>query len=391
MQDTSYYQNNLINLIFDESKVIIQKFGDSNQSIYENNADNQNVWNVTDDCLCINESKRFSNAIAHTTKNFCMSRQNVIGNSSIMDISPKILIFDDNTKEHVLYDFAKIIREYSLEKQNNRFKAVGWVGIKKDDKRTLPSYYANYRNKSQTQKAYHNNLSDYLKKVDEKTIKDAGVNYYRKSIINLLLNILRMFEIKEPEKTRYFTEKSLIRYLHIKDTNFENELYTKITEWCLKIQNDIDVIVEIKDFIKDDFCSFFEITDIGSITPFLDGETGRSDAHIPRESLSNTYKNDLDIDIEVSTIHNVKGETHTATLYLETFYYGYDVKRVLKYLKDGATNPKDIEKQSMKMAYVGMTRPTHLLCVAMHKENINIDTDEAYLNELGWEIREVHS
>ena len=35
--------------------------------------------------------------------------------------------------------------------------------------------------------------------------------------------------------------------------------------------------------------------------------------------VGNVYKED-DIEIEVSTVHSVKGETHAATLYLETFY-----------------------------------------------------------------------
>ena len=42
---------------------------------------------------------------------------------------------------------------------------------------------------------------------------------------------------------------------------------------------------------------------------------------------------------------------------------------------------------SLKVAYVGMTRPTCLLCVAAHKDSIS--GNERYLQEAGWEIREV--
>ncbi|MEI8650972.1 hypothetical protein P4S73_28885 [Paraglaciecola sp. Hal342] len=42
--------------------------------------------------------------------------------------------------------------------------------------------------------------------------------------------------------------------------------------------------------------------------------------------------NGRDIYIEVDTIHSVKGETHAATLMLETKFYEYDVHQMLDYI-----------------------------------------------------------
>ncbi|MEL7124297.1 MAG: hypothetical protein AAFO07_32980, partial [Bacteroidota bacterium] len=61
---------------------------------------------------------------------------------------------------------------------------------------------------------------------------------------------------------------------------------------------------------------------------------------------------------------------HTATLYLETYFNrGYESSRLFNQLKlqhlQGDERPRI--KQSAKMCYVGMSRPTHLLCVAVHK------------------------
>lgn len=42
---------------------------------------------------------------------------------------------------------------------------------------------------------------------------------------------------------------------------------------------------------------------------------------------------DSKIDIGISTIHKAKGETHTATLVLETYRNGYDINQLLPLLK----------------------------------------------------------
>ncbi len=76
--------------------------------------------------------------------------------------------------------------------------------------------------------------------------------------------------------------------------------------------------------------------------------------------------------IDVSSVHAVKGETHTATLLLETFYYGYDMHRILPYLKGQAATGKEAKriKESLKVALVSCSRPTHLLGAAIHADTI---------------------
>jgi len=50
-------------------------------------------------------------------------------------------------------------------------------------------------------------------------------------------------------------------------------------------------------------------------------------------SITNSYQCDNGLEIEVSTIHGVKGQTHDATLILETKYRSYwDIKESLDFL-----------------------------------------------------------
>ena len=41
-------------------------------------------------------------------------------------------------------------------------------------------------------------------------------------------------------------------------------------------------------------------------------------------------------------------------------------------------------KQNLKMAFVGMSRPSHLLCVAVHQDSIS--GQEEALRRSGWDV-----
>ena len=87
-------------------------------------------------------------------------------------------------------------------------------------------------------------------------------------------------------------------------------------------------------------------------------------------------------------MHGEKGETHTATLYLETYYKKYDSEYIIQqfkgnpYLGNGVELPK-----ALKLAYVGMSRPTHLLCVAVQYDYVKDHLDDLDINKNGkWKI-----
>lgn len=85
------------------------------------------------------------------------------------------------------------------------------------------------------------------------------------------------------------------------------------------------------------------------------------------------------MEVQIGTIHSVKGKTLTAVLYLETFYQGHDSYES-KSLENQFKKEKFIESrntgkayhiQSAKMVYVGFSRPTDLLCFAVYRDRFN--------------------
>jgi hypothetical protein len=121
-------------------------------------------------------------------------------------------------------------------------------------------------------------------------------------------------------------------------------------------------------------------------------------ARLSRENVYAFPQNDPKIHIRVGSIHSVKGETHSAVLVLETFYYDHNLESLAPWLLgkcSGAGNAPERQKERLKLHYVAMTRPTHLLCLAMKKSSFTDKTgnpDKAKIGALqkrGWHVQVV--
>jgi hypothetical protein len=96
---------------------------------------------------------------------------------------------------------------------------------------------------------------------------------------------------------------------------------------------------------------------------------------------NNIHKSN-DVEVKIGTVHSVKGKTHSATLYMESFYQkdgsganakSYESERLKKQFNHNTLSSGDSKrvKQSAKMVYVGFSRPINLLCFAVHKDRFN--------------------
>ncbi|CAH2893912.1 MAG: Conjugative transfer ATP-dependent DNA helicase [uncultured Paraburkholderia sp.] len=100
------------------------------------------------------------------------------------------------------------------------------------------------------------------------------------------------------------------------------------------------------------------------------------------------------VSIRLGSIHGVKGETHTATLVLESYQKAHHLKKLLPWLlgkkpKAGSDNSGEdaalIER--LKLHYVAMTRPSHLLCLAMLKDTFK-PTELDLIRARNWRVIE---
>ena len=183
MQDSSTIQSELLNKIFNEN-VVIQKIGDINQSIFDYDADLECGWTVNyDRTMCITGSKRFPSSIASKVENLCIHQQTIKGHGNQNEITPVIIVYDDNTIKRVLDKFGEIIIRNNLHQGGKKvFKAVGWRGKPHDRERTIPSYWGGYSKEIKVKKTEFSNLKSYLAPQLDSFISSNGVNFYKKRL-----------------------------------------------------------------------------------------------------------------------------------------------------------------------------------------------------------------
>ncbi|MDO9581424.1 MAG: hypothetical protein Q7J06_12830, partial [Bacteroidales bacterium] len=142
-----------------------------------------------------------------------------------------------------------------------------------------------------------------------------------------------------------------------------------------------------KNYLTNEFREVFNYQANNELANFINSSDLEADNEVVSRG-NNIYKyssGTAEIEIEVSTIHGVKGETHTATCYLETFFRDYDIKRIINYMKSEWTEPTQKSTiQNLKMAFVGMSRPSHLLCVAVHRDSISGQEEALHIS--GWDV-----
>lgn len=388
MQDTNELQYDLLEKIFDKEKVIIQRFGDPFQNIFEHG---KMKWKPESKSLSINFSNRFGENIATLLKTVCENNNETLkGNPNVESHKPILLVFDDPLD--VLPKFVNLAAELKIgdktileianeekekdELHRNRIKAVGWVGKKnKGGLLSLPSYFPSYEAKTTTRTLYKQFLFEYIRKSDIHSAEDCN-----EQILNAISNLLDRMGISYENngKTLRYTKTRVESFLKDNYPEQASKLRTNISEWTLNILKstenvNIETFNSIKDYINNELSSLFILDQTSEVyRSFMKGpEIQPNDK---KDSLNehsrNVYKND-NAEIEIATIHSVKGETHIATLYMETAYKDkYESQRIGDQMCGIPYHGKqEVTLMTLRMAYVAMSRPKYLLCLAIQKSN----------------------
>lgn len=97
-----------------------------------------------------------------------------------------------------------------------------------------------------------------------------------------------------------------------------------------------------------------------------------------------------EVTLRFDTIHGVKGETHAATLIVETFGRTHDIAALLPVLTGNqkATSLAKTAIDHCKRIFVGMTRPSELVCIAIFTDHIK-EKDIELLKKAGWHVEGV--
>lgn len=361
-QDCDDIQRQVIDLIFDTTKCAVFKIGDSDQAIYNSDEDVTIDWIPQTGFLPIMTSCRFSQEIANVLCKLKKGEKNIVTLAGETGVKPVLLIFSPEKIDRVIGGFISTLEKHKLYDSNGIYKAIGAIKNENSAGLKVGSYWTEFDASTKKESEYN-----YWFFVDGmiKSLLDGKLYKAEQIVRRLMCRIFHYIPIKCSVSGRDYTVATMKAAL--------NERYREqYRQWIYEISRlqkidraSVDQVVrqKINELLRINTPSLVDI--FNKLPPyFLDESAFICSANTPERNVF--------IDpirgrrILFDTIHGVKGETHDATLYLETDRKkASDLNRILYCFGVGKQESSSLYDYSRKLAYVGMSRPKKLLCVAM--------------------------
>ncbi|MCU5181424.1 UvrD-helicase domain-containing protein [Bacillus toyonensis] len=364
-QDTNELQYYLLNqLFYNNNEISFQRYGDPYQALYNIYEDVEDTWIPIREVdrvpkYDISETSRFGENIAKVVRNLCIDRYDEFKSLELVDsFKPYFFVYEN--EEDLINSYRKLIKE--LKSQSERFasstKKDAILSVKHDELSAVFNSYSKpsvkvRKNESNIKQAY-NFLLGILSKELDLSFKDTkhklDSNIECKELLSFAVRSLLL------ENTNDAVEGNLYKILSILNEKPEDQII-------------ISNIAELFDSFR------FGITSsVKKIDSFED-------------------------EFYIGTIHSVKGETHRSTLLVLNSIFrdysastSYSMVDLLKnYLVGNYIEPSSLAEEqrkketykALKLAYVALSRPTHLIAIAMPKSLIDQDFVEC-LKGFGW-------
>lgn len=425
-QDNSEDQSAILHRVFMDggTAVVRQRFGDNNQAIFDFMGDNEEV--VTDrfpiDSIRqdLPNSHRFGQKIANLADPLGVARYpcGLRGQgpkrplaSGTPDTPHTIFLFSQDSLDKVLDAYGELLTETFSDEElaTGDFTAVGQIhrdsGLGDRGKpRHVGHYWHGYDAELSGSEPKPKSFVQYV---------FAGLGRSRAtgeacSIIEKIAEgVLRLAQMASgstvclhPKHSHQLVRKSLEEHPSLWQSYedlvttlaLERQVLTQDTwnkRWCDVVRNIAGVIAGGPP--------------VGpAATAFLEWTEGADDSaslaslHRSRDNVYRFSKNGKVVAIRIGSVHSVKGESHTATLVLETFWYDHNLESIREWICDYPKKPTKCGRRiqnRLRIHYVAMTRPSHLLCLAMKRSSFENSEGTlrkdllAGMEERGWQMQ----
>ncbi|MBR9918679.1 UvrD-helicase domain-containing protein [bacterium] len=403
MQDMNYDQYNILEDLFyseGKSETVFQRIGDKNQSIYDGRLIDEEVWVDRDYTLKIQGSHRLSVKTSNLVGSFSLygtqDEDYTIKSLAKDGIKPHLIVYESKNIEEVIPTYASIIKDLKgkkliPEKSKYPHSVIAWntdwkteEELNDTDKIRLIDYYPDFKKRLKSNVSDFENLYSFIN-------CPVGQNNSFKEISNNINNaILKALRIEgfQDENQRYITKRKLVQELR---ENYKMYQTYKSAIWNSSIEiadsNFDNALSTISDFIEQ-LLKYFGAK-VNYSKHFISSKN--LDPRIEPGHFRDREHNKIvinDIELELNTVHSVKGKTHSTTLYLESYYQkyyeSYRLADQLKGVPFPSSEKRKFHKHSTIMMYVGLSRARDLVCVSISKENF-----DAYLSGISvdeWEV-----
>lgn len=424
MQDTSEEQNNFLRRIFprDLDTICVQRVGDPNQAIYEGGSRPiTDAFPEAARCVDIADSFRFDSSIAALANRFAYRAVPPFGLAGrrAADVPGKgaphtIFVFPDNDASKVLDAFGRHALG-SLAPELIGTSAITAIGavhksfdhIGQDHKhypKTVPHYWAGYQSAASRPSFRPRSFAHCI--LSAQSLAASGgavhqcVNIVAIGIVDLANRMAGAARLKTNSRPHLQVEQqlrgapealSIYRNLLCR-LLIEREVLTR-SSWSLLCPSLKSLAATLgggdaHSATTNELLLWHDATHT-SAAPVKD---------VIPATAANTYRfhdGTDSINIRLSSIHAAKGQTHLATLVLESYDHGHFLHSLLPWLlgknENGKKCSSDKAAQRLLQIYVAMTRPTHLLCLALRNGSLGSGTayvsNQEKLIERGWRIQ----
>ena len=353
-QDCSDVQRNLLSNLFDGTDTIVQRIGDLDQAIYNSiNSSLSSAWDVSGRCIEIAETNRYGEEIASVVSKLRTGQKTIISQRGRQNRKPVLFVYQEGAEKHVVKAFVEEIRKANLDPHGD-FKAIGMVAKGKGT--TIINYWDSFADDAMP------SANDGWSYYQHEVVRQLAIGRLYKVtqiIEELIILVLRCRNIRT-EQNGFYTKTRVRKIIAEKVDDEFREGILQLAAACVSEPNKAEHLI-IK-FLCSICRRLFD--GVWSETELPRELSAASGAEARRQPLP--FSCDDGITVSLSTIHGVKGETHDATLYLETEHRrGSDLKRIMPLFIGKVLPAQEIVERTRRCAYVGLSRPRHLLCVAM--------------------------
>lgn len=395
MQDTSLEQEALLDKLFNAS-VLVQRFGDVNQRILGSGADPSKLSFPGAFALPISSSKRFGPAIASVVSTVRVGGAAVTGSAA--DVHPPMLLtYKTERVMEVVGHFAHCVLDRfddaALHKGSVKALCARKQGnaATQEPGRTLLDYWPAYLEQSKAG-GHSERLWTLLRQPSEAKLR-AGSMYSRAiDVKRAALLVLRA--VKSPHIEGVRDGSQLVRRLA--DVGQDSTAVVQLFH-TLALATDLDgsddgrarAVAIFYQYLQPLFPAEMTLAQFQALPVFAppekepELEVGQQRCRVTKDGRS--------VEVEVGTVASMKGETHLATLVLESLGHPsrrFDLQEALPVLAGlNVRDPKMKESvlSQFRSLYVGMSRPTSFLCLAVNQARVSADC-MTELQQQGWVV-----
>jgi hypothetical protein len=431
MQDTFELQGSVLHAVFPRTSpnIVVQRVGDPNQAIFDDfdaKPDETDPFPDLDAarCLEIPNSYRFGPEVAALASPFAITPVSTAGlcgtgprlvNGAPTVCGNTIFIFPNSTTAGVLDAYGKHVLATFDDGVLERGVITAVGAVHKNASEIVPGhahfpmsvshYWSGYTPEIARKEPHPNSLVQYIRKA-QAVVRDGrdlspGVEKLASGLLRLAGYIGSVGRIKRKARMhrtvldvlgtdatalgvyRRLVKTLLIDWMPLTEDNW-NGIQADILNIACAICDGDTVLTSATSFLAwpgDD-------TSLAVIAPTS-----------PTDAGPNVYRvlsDDRHVDIRLGSIHSVKGQTHLATLVLNTFFNAHSSQRILPWLLGDKVNENGAKVQDRKrllQTYVAMTRPSHMICLAVPRSTFGNDEVFAHhtatLNKRGWRVVEI--